>query len=108
MNLLRSGLIYGTVAIGGSLLWRKLGFYDNDDVRKRSFNAGIRTSQKFKQYPAWDNIAEPFIVKQSTILFLAGHSFIEGMASDNEETTRIRKVLESMDTDIATEIKRKD
>jgi len=107
MSFLRRGLIYGAVSVGAPVMWYKLGLYDVDDIRQKSFNAGAKFSKKFKPYSAWDRIAEPFIIKQSSVLFTAGHSFIEGMASDNENNS-IQKHLEQMDNEMIKEIDRKD
>jgi len=106
MNFLKRGLIYGGLTAGTSLAWYKLGLYDINDVRERSFNAGVRTSQRFKKYPAWDKYAEPFIIKQSSVAFTAGHAYLEGMASDNADKKEIQEDLQELENKIKDELEK--
>jgi hypothetical protein len=94
MNFIKRGLFYGSASIILPYGWHKIGLYDVDNVRNNSFNNGLKISQKFKQYPVWDRVVEPFLVKQSTVLFTVGHSFMEGMASDNKNQENIKEVIE--------------
>ena len=108
MNLLKRGVIYGVLTIGLPALWYKLGFSDVKKIQDKSFGAGLNLSQRFKKYPMWDKIAEPFIIRQPTIIFTMGHSFLEGMASDNENKQKIQKELDKMDMEIDKVIHDKD
>ena len=85
--------------------WYKLSKYDKDTVRNFSYNKGLVTSQKFKRYSIWDNYIEPLIIKQFSIIFIGGHSFIEGLASDNLNKNKINKYLDELNDDIETELK---
>jgi hypothetical protein len=104
MKFFKKALIYSSFTFGVPFLWYKIGLYDINNVRNKCFNAGINTSQKFKKYPFWDKYVEPFIIKQSAILFTAGYSFIEGMASDNPKKFNIEKDMDEMDEHINNEI----
>ena len=108
MNWLKRGLIYGGISIGLPMVWYKLGFYDVNTVKDSSFEAGLRMSQRFKKYPAWDRVVEPFVIKQGSIIFAAGHSFIKGMASDNPPSQHINKDIEQMNKEIDKIIHQKD
>jgi hypothetical protein len=43
----------------GPLTWYYLGTHDRTTIRRNMFNHGLNVSQRFKQYPAWDNYVEP-------------------------------------------------
>lgn len=108
MNILKRGAVYGALTIGLPVIWYKLGFYDIKKIQDKSFNAGLNLSQRFKKYPMWDKVAEPFIIRQTSVIFTAGHSFLEGMASDNPESQNIQKDLNKMNREIDKIIHEKD
>ena len=67
---------------------------DKEIVKQIVFTKGYEISQRFKNYPAWDNIIEPFIIKQCSFIFSVGNSFIDGMISDNDnETENLREKI---------------
>ena len=84
--------------------WYYIGTHEKEYVKKTMFNKGLALSQKFKKYPQWDNYVEPAIVKQASILFAGGNAFIKGMASDNEDKSKINKSIEMYKKDIETEL----
>lgn len=90
-------LVYGA---GLSAIWYYVGAQDVEFVRTKNFNAGASVSQQFKAYPLWDGMIEPLLIRQFTIVFVAGHSFILGMASDNPQDQHIDKELLKMDESI--------
>lgn len=100
MSFLGRMAFYWTASMGLPILWYQLGLYNVDKVKDKSFAKGLRLSERFKKYPAWDKIVEPFIIRQSTVIFIAGHSFIEGLTSDNPPSQHIEKELQKMDTEI--------
>jgi len=108
MSLFKRALVYGGLSVGLPIMWYKLGFYDVDTVKDASFEAGLKLSQRFKRYPAWDKVVEPFIIRQGAVMFAAGHSFIKGMASDNPPSQHIKQELEQMDEQIDKIIHEKD
>lgn len=57
---------------------------DKDKVRKVAYEKGRNISGKYNKYGFWDNLVEPFIIKQFGLFFGIGHSFIKGMISDNK------------------------
>lgn len=65
--------------------WSYLDNFDTDKYKTKAFNKGLELSQKFKKYSAWDNYAEPLIVRQFGFLFGVGNSFIKGLLSDNKD-----------------------
>ena len=105
MSLLKKTLFYGGFVIGIPMIWQKLGLYDLRNVRRKSYAAGLKTSQKFKNYPVWDKYGEPFLIKQTSIIFACGNSFIQGMISDNEDYDIIIQKVEEMRDDIVEELK---
>lgn len=90
--------------IGFPLLWYGIGRLNKEDIRMNCYRRGYQLSQRFKNYPYWDKYAEPFCVSQFTNVFTAGHAFIEGMVSDNEDQTSIQKDLDKMKQDITNEL----
>ena len=100
----RKYILYGFGAIGLPLIWRSIGLYDINNVRKRSYALGLRTSQRFKKYPQWDKYVEPFIIKQSHVAFTSANSFIEGMVSDNENIDEIQQELDELRKKINEEL----
>jgi len=102
---LKKPLFYAKV-IGVPILWYNIGLYNRDDIRKNFYDKGLRTSQMFKPIPMWDNYAEPFVIKQFSILFTAGNSFIDGMVSDNENKDYIKKKVDEMKHSIDDDIKK--
>lgn len=108
MGWVKRCLVYGGLSVGLPVLWYKLGFYDVETVKDSSFAAGLKLSQRFKKYPAWDKVVEPFVIRRGAVLFAAGHSFIKGMASDNPPSQHINNELEQMDKEIVKIIHEKD
>lgn len=108
MSWFKRSLIYCGLSITLPVVWYKLGFYDIDNVKDISFEAGLKLSQRFKIYPAWDKVVEPFIIRQSAVVFAAGHSFIKGMASDNPPSQHIKNDIDQMDKNIDKIIHEKD
>lgn len=104
MSLLKKTLFYGGMTIGIPFIWHKLGLYDLRTVRKKSYSAGLKTSQMFKKYPMWDKYGEPFLIKQFSIIFASSNSFIQGMISDNENYDVVIKKVEEMRDDIKEEL----
>jgi hypothetical protein len=86
------------------LIWYGIGRPDKEKIRTNFHDKGYQLSQRFKNYPVWDRYAEPFFISQFTNIFIAGHSFLEGMASDNENQSRIQKKLDEMDKNIKKEM----
>jgi hypothetical protein len=48
---------------------------------------------------------EPLLIRQCSIIFTAGNSFIKGMTSDNENKEEIKKELIELKQDICNELK---
>jgi len=90
--------------------WYKLNYYDKNEVKRKSFMRGLELSQKFKKYPVWDKYVEMLMVRQFSILFIAGNSFIKGLVSDNENQKGVDKELDQMKKSIIDDLKddRKD
>lgn len=85
-------------------MWYYSGTLNHENIKPYMFNKGFVFSQKFKKYPVWDNFCEPFIIRQSTVIFAGGNAFIKGMISDNENTEVINKNLELYKKDIESEL----
>jgi hypothetical protein len=92
----------------GPILWYQVGTYDRNYIRTKMFDKGYNLSQKFKKYPAWDNYAEPMIIKQFSILFTGGNAFIKGMLSDNEDKAHVTQILEEFESNISKELEIKE
>ena len=78
------------------VVWYYLGTINKDGVKTASFNCGLKLSQKYKKYPAWDDYVEPMLIRQFAIIIYAGHAFIEGMISDNEDKRTVNKALNEL------------
>lgn len=86
-------------------LWYYIGTKDKTLTREKMYNTGVTVSTNFKKYPAWDMIAEPFLIRQFSVLFTAGNSFIEGLVSDNTtNATFIEHELAQLKKDIQEEL----
>lgn len=94
----------GRYSIAG-LIWYNLSGLDKDKVRANSFNCGFNLSQRFKKYSSWDEYIEPLIIRQFGIIFISGHSFINGLISDNTNKKKITKYMDNMHESIEKEIK---
>lgn len=94
-----------TTYVGMPLLWYNLSLCDKNYVKKRFYDNGNNFAQKFKNYPMWNKYIEPLILRQCGILFIAGHSFLEGMISNNDNMEIINKDMEILDEEIKYEIK---
>lgn len=97
-------LKYGSYGVL-TFLWVKLSFLDKDNVKRKSFISGFNLSQKFKPYPVWDKYIEPLFIKQFSIIFISGHSFLSGLVSDNKNKKQINKYMNQMHDNISKEIK---
>lgn len=97
---------YGKYAII-PIIWYTLGRFDRDNVRKNMYNKGYNVSQSMKKIPMWDDYAEPFMINQFSVLFTAGHSFLEGMISDNDNKVRIDDDMKQFDKEIKDELSKK-
>lgn len=98
---------YGSYALV-PMVWYYLGTHDRELVKANMFNRGFNLSQRFKKYPFWDHAVEPLIVKQSSILFAAGNSFIKGMISDNDNSNELKDSLAIYKQEIEKELKELD
>lgn len=67
-----------------SSYWFAANHIDKKSTRAKVYESGRSLSQKYKKYTFWDNLLEPFIIKQFGLFFGIGHSFIKGMISDND------------------------
>lgn len=79
MSLRRSMFVFSALTYGYASLYS----HDSSDMRKIMHEKGRSISQKYKKYVVWDNLVEPFIIRQFGVVFGIGHSFIKGMISDN-------------------------
>lgn len=70
-----------------AVTWYMIGQIDKKYVGQYCYDKGLFLSQKFKKIPMWDRMMEPFIINQFGVIFIAGHSFIKGMVSDNVDDT---------------------
>ncbi len=110
MNLLYSQFskfkkpLFVAKAIGIPLIWYNIGLIDRDTVKKDFYQKGYQTSQLFKTVPVWDKYAEPFFVKQLSILFSASNSFITGMLSDNTDKDRTIVTIKQMKKEIENDL----
>lgn len=85
--------------------WYYSGTCDKTNVKKYMFNKGRNLSQRFKKYPIFDNVIEPIIVRQSTIIFCAGNAFLKGLISDNNNTTELEISVEYYKKEIESDLK---
>ena len=81
----------------------KLGYADKEEVKEYSFYRGLQISQKFKSVKAWDKYVEPMIIHRFGVMFGAGHSFLEGLISDNEDEN-IKMTLKKIDDEYNKDI----
>jgi hypothetical protein len=89
--------------IGLPLCWYGLGKLKPEDLRRGSFQQGRNISQNFKQFFWWDTFVEPFVITQFLRVFIIGHSFVEGLASDNEDQDTIRDKLTELKEEVVEE-----
>ncbi|GAG58789.1 unnamed protein product [marine sediment metagenome] len=68
--------------------------FDKDKMKIIAYRKGYNVSQKFKHNPAWDNIAEPFIIRQFAFITEVSNSFIKGLISDNNSTEKLDETKE--------------
>jgi hypothetical protein len=64
---------------------------------------GLLLSQKFKPFKCWDAFVEPFIIHQFGVFFIAGHSFIKGLVSDNNDKVGTQSALTNLENVIEQE-----
>ena len=93
-----------TTYVATPLLWYYVGTYDRNYIRGKMYDKGYNLSQSFKQYPIWDNYAEPIILKQFSILFTGGNAFIKGMLSDNDDKANVDKILKEFESSVSKEL----
>ena len=86
------------------ITWYYIGTHERKYVKESMYDKGFNLSQKFKNYKMWDNFIEPILVKQFSILFAGGNSFIQGMISDNENKEIIKKSLSEYKKNIQEEL----
>ena len=84
--------------------WYKLSQMKKSYVKKKMYIKGYNLSQRFKMYSFWDKYLEPFLIRQSAILFIACHSFLEGMTSDNENKDDVKESFEQFKKDVEDEL----
>ena len=78
---IKKGILFSTIFAYG---YASLHKNNSADMRKTMYNKGRNISQKYKPYAFWDNLVEPFIIRQFGFVFGMGHSFVKGMISDND------------------------
>ena len=86
------------------IVWIKLAFMERDKVKKYTYNKGFYISQKYQKYYIWDKFVEPVIIRQWSIIFTAGNSFIKGMISDNADQENMENLYEIELQEIKSEI----
>lgn len=89
-----------------TIAWYWIGYPEKDDIRKRFYKRGYNFSQRFKNYKLWDKYAEPLFISQFTTFFTAGHAFIEGMISDNEDQESVELEMKKMKQNIINDLAR--
>lgn len=92
------------IFVASPVLWYNLGKSDKNSVKQKMFYNGLVISQYFKQHPSWDKYAEPLLVKQFSILFTAGYSFLNGMMSDNDDKHSVKRVMDQLKNEIISEL----
>jgi len=86
------------------LVWYKLATMEKEFVRRYMYTKGRQLSEKFKLFPSWDKYAEPFLIRQFSIIFTGGHAFIEGMVEDNDDQDKVEEDLNELKNDIENEL----
>ena len=71
--------------------WKFIEGLDKDYYKEVSFQKGLQLSQNFKDEPVWDQMVEPFIIRQVSFLTSVSNSFIKGLVSDNVSNEHLRK-----------------
>ena len=84
--------------------WYAMSKCNKEIPKKISYTAGLYLSQKFKSFTMWDNFVEPMFIKQFGLLFSVGHSFIEGMTSDNSNTQHIEIEMQEMENSVKEDL----
>lgn len=83
------GLKWGT-PIG---LWLRLKSYERNSVKESMYRTGQYISAKCKPYWVWDNVVEPCMVHQFSVIFAGGHGLIKGLISDNSDQSDLEEEL---------------
>jgi hypothetical protein len=89
--------------VGIPLCWYGLSQLKVEDLRRGSFDAGYAISQKCKGLFWWDTVVEPILIAQLLRIFIIGHSFVQGLVSDNVDQQSIQTSLEATEQAIAEE-----
>jgi len=84
------GLKWGT----GIGLWMKLKNYERNQTKEYMYHAGQYVSAKCKPYWIWDNVVEPCMVNQFSVIFAAGHGLVKGLISDNQDQEELEEELD--------------
>ena len=84
------GLKWGT----GIGFWMKLKNYERNQVKEYMYHTGQHISAKCKPYWIWDNVVEPCMVNQFSVIFAAGHGLVKGLISDNQDQEELEEELD--------------
>lgn len=61
-----------------------LNYISSNSLKNGAYYLGLGISKYCKKVPYWDSYVEPILINASGKVFIAFHSLLEGMASDNE------------------------
>ncbi len=83
--------------------WYRINSFDQEKWRQLSFSKGQEISVKYNHYRAWNEFAEPFIVRQFAFLFSVGNEFVRGLVSDNREQMdgSIKELTKTVDDELS-------
>jgi len=91
----------------GIVKWISIGFIciiihisDRDHFKYIAYKKGYSLSQKFKRYESWDEIVEPFIIRQFAFVFGVSNSFIKGLISDNKPSKNMKQSLDKLNKSV--------
>lgn len=93
-------LIQYTGSISMAYFWYKLYKCDKKYVGDLMYDKGRTLSSTMKFVPMWDNLVEPFIIREFGVLFYAGDSFIKGLVADNDDQEQVKENLTNLYEDI--------
>jgi hypothetical protein len=63
--------------------WYSLHHFDAVKYQQIAYDKGRSLTLKYHNYPGWEQIVEPMIIRQINLLFSVGNSFVQGLKSDN-------------------------
>jgi len=69
---------------------------DREKWKEKAFSKGYNLSQNFKNYQSWDDIVEPFLIRQFAFFFGVCNSFIKGLVSDNKNNNLDEEIREEI------------